>query len=91
MTAILTHYFLFVSLKFLIIDKFKLQEKATLQKASKLIYKLGKCDFCFNFWIAVLAVLFIDAITLKIDEVDLVMPFVIMGIWITLKMGENEQ
>lgn len=89
MTAILIHYFLFVALKFIIIDKFKIQEKA-LRTKTKIIYKLGKCDFCFNFWIAVLAVLFIDAICLKINYTNLIMPFVIMGIWITLKNAENE-
>lgn len=89
MTAILTHYLLFVVFQFLVVTKFKMQEKA-LQSKSKLIYKLAKCDFCFNFWIAVLAVLVIDAITLKMDTVDLIMPFIVMGAWLTIKSGENE-
>lgn len=90
MTAILVHYLLFVSFSFLIIEKLKLQDMAGKSKIW-LIYKLAKCDFCFNFWIAVLTTLVVDAVSCRMDIIDLILPFEIMGIWLILNSVKNEE
>jgi len=82
MTTIYFHFLVFISVLYLTKEKFRLQEKGASSKY-KFIYKLTKCDFCFDFWNSVLTVIFINIIGGSTwDRVDLMLPFTTMGIWL---------
>ncbi|AHK11382.1 hypothetical protein F132_36 [Flavobacterium sp. phage 1/32] len=89
MIAILTHYLVFVALLFIAKEKLKLQELGQKSKY-KFIYKLSTCDYCFSFWIGVIAVIFISLITSDFSRVDLIMPFIISGIYLIERGLKNE-
>jgi len=74
----------------LAVSKFNLQDRL-MQSKCKLLYRLGKCDNCFGFWVAVLAVLFVNSVTWDFDRTDLLMPFAILGAHLLLNLNFKEK
>lgn len=85
MTTIIFHYLIFISFLFLAREKFKLQEKGANTKY-KFIYKLTKCDFCFDFWAGVLTVLFVNIILgSTFSRTDIGLVFAISGLHLLIQ------
>lgn len=80
MAGILIQYFVFYAFLFIAVEKLKLQDRL-LNSKYKLLYKVGKCDFCLGFWIACFTVLVVQS-TVNYDLTDIFTPFAIMGLWL---------
>lgn len=68
------------TLSFLIGEK--LNAKEILMKSKyKIFHDLGKCDFCFKFWISILTTSLIYLTSL---DVKIFVPIAAIGLWVTI-------
>lgn len=83
MTTLIFYYLVFVSISFIAIDKLKITNIFSRSKI-KILYNLGRCAFCVDFWVAVFTVVVLGAI-LGYTKTDFILPFVIAGASLTGK------
>jgi hypothetical protein len=86
MITVIFIYLVMLSISFVLKEKLGL-DYLLMSSKYEIVYKLGKCDFCFNFWIAVI----VTIVYHFLSEVFFLMPFAIMGFWILVnKILRNE-
>lgn len=86
MEALLLIFLVSITLKRLLFEKLGIQNKLMMSK-SKLLYKLGKCDFCCTFWVAVMVTALWWFLPTKLIWYY---PFGVMGIWLVVKGNKDE-
>lgn len=90
METILIHYFLFVTIHFILTYKLNLQEKLK-QTKFKILFSLGNCNFCYSFWVSVISVLILNGVLQDLQRIDFLYPFFIMGLHLVInKIFGNE-
>lgn len=90
MELIFYYFLVFLCVLYAVKKKWELQDKLMKTKF-KLLYKIGKCDFCFDFWVSVIVVFIVNSLpSFKYNAADLVAPFAVSGLWIIFKKLTNE-